>query len=153
MYLTARRDEQLKYFRMSALAELSRFRHPVFNKAVRDGDYAGALDVAAQALDEEAERYSLMNKPHVSAADRTPLYLASIFGRLDVIDRVIALEEVGLREARRPYEPLGYTIDSHRGVEGDMELRARHWKDSAFAKEVHEHRLGQAMEPPARCSS
>lgn len=146
MYLPARRDEQLKYFRTSALAELSRFRGPVFNKAVRDGDYAGALDVAAQALDEEAERFSLTRNPHVSAPDRVPLYLASIFGRLDVIDRVIAFEELGLREANRPYEPIGYTIDSHNGVQGDAELRARHEKDSAFAKEVHERRRAEALE-------
>lgn len=136
----------LKDFRRWSLAELTRVRSAVFDKAVRDGDYAYALNVAAQSLDEDAKRYSLSSNPHVAAADRVALYLASIFGRLDVIDRVIALEELALRESKRPYQPLGYTIHSHNGVEGDAELKVRHEQSNAAAKETHEHRLGQAME-------
>ncbi len=81
---------------------------------------------------------SFRTTTHVAAASRVPLYLASILGRFDVIDRVIALERFALDEATRPYD----------GIDGDVG-RVRHEKDAAGAKETHERRLDQALEHKA----
>jgi hypothetical protein len=81
---------------------------------------------------------SFRTTTHVAAASRVPLYLASILGRFDVIDRVIALERFALDEATRPYD----------GIDGDVG-RVRHEKDATGAKETHERRLDQALEHKA----
>lgn len=153
MYVPARRDDMLSRFKMRALQELPRFRWNLFYRAVGAGNFDNALDIAAQALDEETSRYALMKSSrggvHVSATHRACLYLASIFGRFDVIDRAIAIEHIGLEDARRPYKPLGYTVHSHNGVEDDDQMRARHERNSAGATTVHEERLAQALEHKA----
>lgn len=125
MYVPAARDEMLRFFKAIVLAELQRFRWKLFDEAVRDADYAGALYIAGQALDEQAAGYELemfrdeRRSVHVAAPDRVSMYLASIFGRLNVIDRVISFERLALDEAKRPY------------------------------REVHEARLAQALEHKA----
>ncbi|MFJ6157435.1 hypothetical protein ACIQF8_16265 [Pseudarthrobacter sp. NPDC092184] len=144
VYVPARRDEMLRFFRARILGDLPRFRWGLFQEAVRAKNYQRALDIAAQALDEEAERYAVRktmfgsSHVNVSAPDRVPLYLASIFGRLDVIDRVIALERFALDEAKRPYD----------GAEGETG-RIRYDRNAAFAVETHDSRLEQALEHKA----
>lgn len=141
VYVPANQGEMLRFFKARVLSELPRFRWDLFNRAVRAADYPGALDIAVQALDEEAERYGVMkaikrrSSVHVTAPSRVPLYLASIFGRFDVIDRVIAIERFALDEAAQPYS----------GSEGEAG-RARHERNAAFAVETHEARLAQALE-------
>lgn len=80
----------------------------------------------------------MMKSSHVSATGGAALYLASILGRLDVIDRAIAIEQFALEVAKRPYKPLGFALESHNGVEGDDQMRARHERNSAASTKVHE---------------
>ncbi len=61
-------------FRKRAQSELNRFRWRLFDKAVLDGEFTTALDIAAQA--------------EVTIADTACLFLASIHGRIDIIERV-----------------------------------------------------------------
>ncbi|NSX37163.1 hypothetical protein HTS88_12215 [Pseudarthrobacter oxydans] len=133
-------------FRMSVLGELPRFRWGRFQQAVREEDYLGALDIAAQALDEEAQRYRMTTRasgPHVVAPDRVALYLASIFGRLDVIDRVIAIEQFALEAARQPYRPqFGDKPDN----DLDTVLESHHRRNADAAPVVHGERLAMAIQ-------
>lgn len=142
MYLPARRDDMLYGFRAQALEELPKFRWSLFNQAAKAGDFGGALDIAARALDEEVARYVLMKSfrgsVHVRASNRDCLYLASVFGRFDVIDKAVAIEQLALDDSKRPFEPS-------RHDHGETE-RARHEKDSAYATEIHGKRMAQALE-------
>jgi hypothetical protein len=145
----------LRFFRETVLGELQRFRWNLFQEAVREANYAAALAIAFQALNEQAASYELKmssddrSSVHVTAPDRVSLYLASIFGRLDVIDRVIGFERLAIDEANRPYRPLGFSRTTHNGIETDDQMRVRHDEDAAFAKEIHEARLAQALEHKA----
>ncbi|MFK0005101.1 hypothetical protein [Paenarthrobacter sp. NPDC090522] len=134
------------------LKELQRFRWKVYNETLLAGRFNEALDIAAKTLEEQSAEYELWlsgpqgRGPHVSAADRGCMYLAAIFGRLDIIDRYISFEQLGLDEAKRPYRPLGFAVDSHRGIETDDQLRVRHEHNGAAAAEIHTERLQQAQE-------
>jgi hypothetical protein len=143
VYLPTRRDDILFSFKAFALEELPKFRWSLFNQAAKAGDYSGALDIAARALDEEAARYAAMKSfrrgsVHVTASNSTCLYLASIFGRFDVIDKVVAIEKFALDEAKRPYEPSPHD-------RGETE-RASYEKNAAYATEVHIERMAKALE-------
>jgi hypothetical protein len=135
VYVPARRDEMLRFFRARILGDLPRFRWGLFQETVRAKNYPHALDIAAQALDEEAERYAvrktMFGSSHVNVAapDRVPLYLASMFGRFDVIDRVLALERFALDEAKSPMtEQRG-----KRDASGTTATRPSPWKPTKVA--------------------
>ncbi|KIA72649.1 hypothetical protein ANMWB30_24170 [Arthrobacter sp. MWB30] len=142
----------MRHVNIMILKELQRFRWKVYNDALRAGHFTDALDVAAKTLDEQAAEYELfLSDPlgrgvHVSAADRDCMYLAAIFGRLDIIDRYITFEKLALDEARRPYRPFGFDVESHRGIETDDQMRVRHDSASRAATEIHTERLQQAQE-------
>ncbi|WP_179017269.1 hypothetical protein [Paenarthrobacter nitroguajacolicus] len=120
-----------------------------------EGRFTEALDIAAKTLDEQAAAYELwLSDPngrgvHVSAPDRGCMYLASIFGRLDIIDRCIAFEKLGQDEAQRPYQPLGFAIESNNGVETDDQMRIKHDRNAVGATLIHAERLEQALEHKA----
>lgn len=145
VYLPTRPDNMLYGFKAQALEELPKFRWSLFNQAAKAGDYGGALDIAARALDEETARHALRKsfsgRVHVSGSHSTCLYVASIFGRFDVIDKVIAIEQLALDDSKRPYEPSPH---DHAGTE-----RAVHEKKSTYAAEIHGERMAKALEHKA----
>lgn len=76
--MPAARIEMLGDYRDRAQSELNRFRWRLFDKAVLEGEFIAALDIAAQA--------------DVSAADTACLFLAAIHDRTDIIARAIDVE-------------------------------------------------------------
>lgn len=155
MYVPARREETLREFNVIANVELERFRWRLFNQAVIEEDFAGALDIAAKALDDQAARYEAQMADSerfgipVSYQDPVSQYLAAIHGRLDIIDRVIGFERLALEELKRPYRPLGIEITTDTGIQTDDDRRVQYNQGVIGATEVHTERLAWAIKHKA----
>lgn len=133
VYVPARRDEMLRNFNQTAVVELQRFRWRLFDRAVIEEDFAGALDIAAHALEEQTASYEALRsgtetpRLHNPYVDPVALYLAAMHGRLEIIDQVLGFEQFGLgrfsaREHKGTYERYRAILESVRKRPGILQI-------------------------------
>lgn len=114
-------------------SEVNRFASLAADRALYEADFGTALRYIEAAF--EAQRLAVEpregKRRHVSSPNRQYLIVASIFGRSDLIDHAVAMEDLGLQELRRPFEslPPGVTMDVG-SVELTDEMRRRHHESS-----------------------